>query len=348
MNDLLYAFRGLLSNPAFAAIAILTLALAVGANTAMFSIFNAVLLRPLAYRQPERLYAVEESVPKFGKLQDKLPVSAHHFLQWRAHTSSFDSLSLVGTTGMSLTSAGDPQNLTIGRISASLFPQLGITPELGRAFTPEEDREGRDRVLVLSHALWVSRFQSDSNVIGRKVLLDGSPYEVIGVLAAEPGMPTLRQLVSLPLGGDDAQAWKPFALRDGELSEMGDFNFGCVALLKPGVTAEQATADLNNVEKAITANGGGSVHCTGDGVAPGHDARGSGDRRRAPCVTRHFEAAHESTVWSGGGRSGDVWIGGGEPGGGYWSGLLHSGVTGYARRSGDRDAVRMMDHRERT
>ena len=199
MNDLGYAIRSLLRNPAFAVVAILTLALAIGANTAMFSIFNSVLLRPLAYRQPERLYAVQESVPKFAKLQDKLPVSAHHFLQWRAHTSSFDSLSLVGTAGMSLTSAGDPRNLTIGRISASLFQQLGITPELGRAFTADEDQHGRDHVLVLSHALWVSNFQSDRNVIGRKVLLDGLPYEVIGVLATETVMPKLRELVSMPL-----------------------------------------------------------------------------------------------------------------------------------------------------
>jgi predicted permease len=254
MNDLRYGLRSLLRNPAFAAVAILTLALAIGANTAMFSIFDSVLLRPLAYRQPEGLYVVQEIVPKFAQLQDKLPVSAHHFLQWRAHTRSFDSLSLVGTAGMSLTSGGDPQNLTIGRVSPSLFQQLGITPALGRTFTVEEDRKGRDQVLVLSHALWVSRFQSDRNVVGRKVLLDGSPYEVIGVLAAEPAMPKVRELVSIPLDGDDAQAWKPFGIDESELSEMGDFNYGCIARLKPGVTAAQALADLNSVEKAITAS----------------------------------------------------------------------------------------------
>ena len=253
MNDLRYAIRSLLRNPAFAVVAILTLALAIGANTAMFSIFNSVLLRPLAYRQPERLYAVQESVPKSGIVQDKLPVSAHHFLQWRAYTSSFDSLSLVGTTGMNLTSAGDPRNLTIGRVSSSIFQQLAITPELGRAFTADEDRKGRDRVLVLSHAFWVSQFQSDRNVVGRKVLLDDSPYEVIGVLAPEPVMPKVRQLVSMPLDIDDVQAWKPFGLGDDELSEMGDFNFGCIARLKPGVTAAQAAGDLNSVQRSIAA-----------------------------------------------------------------------------------------------
>src|SRR4051812_10463753 len=179
MNDLRYALRSLFRNPAFAAVAVLSLALAIGANTAMFSIFNGVLLRPLPYGQPERLYALQESVPKLAQLQDKFPVSAHHFLQWRAHTSSFESLSLVGMAGMSLASGGDPANLTIGGVSASLFPQLGITPELGRVFTADEDRNGRDRVLVLSHALWVSRFEGDRNVLGRKVLLDGSPFEVI-------------------------------------------------------------------------------------------------------------------------------------------------------------------------
>jgi predicted permease len=254
MIDLRHAIRGLLHNPAFAAVAILTLALAIGANTAMFSIFDSVLLRPLAYRQPERLYAVQEIVPKFAHLQDKLPVSAHHFLQWRAHTSSFDSLSLVGMAGMTFTSAGDPQTLTIGRVSASLFRQLGISPELGRAFTDDEDRKGRDQVLMLSHALWVSRFQSDRNVIGRKILLDGSPYQVIGVLASEPAMPKLRELVSIPLDAGDAQAWKPFGLDESELSAMGDFDFGCIARLKPGVTTAAALADLNSVERAISAN----------------------------------------------------------------------------------------------
>jgi len=254
MNDLRFAFRSLLANRGFAVVAILTLALAVGANTAMFSIFNGVLLRPLAYRQPRQLYAIQESVPKFGKIQGTVPVSAHHFLQWRAHTTSFDSLSLVGASGMSLTSAGEPQNLTIGRVSASLFPQLGVALELGRAFSAEEDRDGRDHVLVLSHALWASRFQSDRNVIGRKVLLDGSPYEVIGVLAAGSTIPNERQLVSMPLAGVDAQAWKPFAIRDSELSEMGDFNYGCIARLKSGVSAAQAAEDLNRAERAIVAN----------------------------------------------------------------------------------------------
>ncbi len=154
---------------------------------------------------------------------------------------------------MNLTSAGDPRKLTIGRVSASIFPQLGFTPELGRAFTADEDRQGRDRVLVLSHAFWVSQFQSDRNVVGRKVLLDDSPYEVIGVLAPEPVMPKLRQLVSMPLDIDDVQAWKPFGLRDDELSEMGDFDFGCIARLKPGVTAAQAAGDLNSVQRSIAA-----------------------------------------------------------------------------------------------
>ena len=254
MSDLRYAVRSLFRNPAFAGVAILTLALAIGANTAMFSIFNSVLLRPLPYPQPERLYAVQVRVPKFAQLQEKLPVSAHHFLQWRAHTTSFDSLSLVGTAGMSLTSAGDPQNLTIGRISASLFRQLGVVPELGRAFTDAEDQKGRDQVLVLSHALWSSRFQSDRTVIGRKVLLDGSPYEVIGVLSPETVMPKLRELVSIPLDTADAQAWKPFGLDDNELTQMGNFDFGCIARLKPGIGAAQALSDLDNAQKAIAAS----------------------------------------------------------------------------------------------
>jgi len=254
MNDLRYAFRSLLRNPSFALVAILTLALAIGANTAMFSTFNGVLLRPLAYPEPDRLYAIQESIPKLAHTQDRLPVSAHHFLEWRAHTASFESLSLIGTAAFSLTSPTGPQKLTVGRVSAGIFQQLAINPQLGRAFTPDEDTHGRDQVLILTHAFWVSRFQSDTNVIGRKVLLDGSPYEVIGVLAPEPAVPKLQQLVSIPLDSAVVEAWKPFGLRDNELAQMGDFNFGCIARLKPGVTATQALADLNRVEHSIIAN----------------------------------------------------------------------------------------------
>jgi putative ABC transport system permease protein len=250
--DVRYALRTLARNPGFAAVAILTLALGIGANTAIFTVFNGILLHPLPYPHPERLVAVQEVVPKFEKYGATLPVNSWHFREWRKHNRSFDQLALVSEVDFTLTSGGEPVRLVGARVSSSLFPMLGIQAALGRTFLEEEDQPGHDRVMVISDRLWTNQFHRDPAIVGSKIVLDGQPYEVVGVLAPATRIPTDGQLYSMARGSVTEDIWKPFAISDDELSIMGDFDYGCVGRLKPGVSVAQATSDLNAVQNTIS------------------------------------------------------------------------------------------------
>ena len=140
MNDFRYAIRTLLRSPGFTAAAVMTLALGIGANTAIFSIVDHVILRPLAYQDPDNLYTVHEVIPKIAHMAPALPVSANHFVEWRRSTTSFESIALLGDITLNLTGSGEPEQLDGARVSADLFPMLGVRPQLGRVFLPEEDR----------------------------------------------------------------------------------------------------------------------------------------------------------------------------------------------------------------
>jgi putative ABC transport system permease protein len=249
--DIRYALRTLARNPGFAAVAILTLALGIAANTAIFTVFDGVLLRPLPYPQPERLVAVQEVVPKFEKYGSTLPVNAWHFREWRKQTRSFEGLALLSGTSFTLTSSGEPERIDGARVSSSLFPMLGIQAALGRTFLEEEDHPGRDHVVVISDRLWTRRFQRNAAVIGSKIVLDGMPFEVVGVLPPAARVPFDGQLYAMPRARESADIWKPFAI-DDELSIMGDFNYGCVGRMKPGVSNARATADLNAIQNGIS------------------------------------------------------------------------------------------------
>src|SRR5580698_807837 len=223
-------------NPGFAAVVILILAVGIGANTAMFSIVDGVLLRALPFREPENLVAVEEVIPKFSHMAPAVPVNAAHFLEWRKQWSSAEELALLGGMTFNLNSDGEPERVSGARVSSNLFSMLGVRAQIGRSFVEEEDRPGRDQVVMISDALWQRRFHGDRSVLGRKIVLDGKPYEVIGVLPAGLRMPTLAQLFTVSSTGTIAEIWKPFAVRDDELDSMGDFNFACIARLRGGVT----------------------------------------------------------------------------------------------------------------
>jgi len=250
--DLRYALRTLARNPGFAAVAILTLALGIGANTAIFTVFNGILLHPLPYPQPGRLVAIEEIVPKFVSFGATLPANAWHFREWRKQNRSFEGLALVSGLTFTLTSAGEPERVNGARVSASLFPMLGIQAALGRTFLEEEDQPGRDHVVVISDRLWTRRFQRNPAVVGGKIVLDGMPYQVLGVLPASARIPTGEQLYSMARTSVVEDIWKPFAISDDDLSIMGEFNYGCLGRLKPGVSAARATSDLNAIQNAIS------------------------------------------------------------------------------------------------
>ncbi len=253
-SELRYAFRSLLRSPGFAAIAILTLALGIGANTAMFTVFNGVLLKALPYPEAHRLVAVQEVYPKMARFGPALPVTAWHFREWRKQNRSFEDLALVSGIGFTLTVNGEPRRVVAGRVSSSLFPILGIRAALGRTFTEDEDRPGADRVVVLSDALWTRSFERDPGIIGRKILLDGVPFEVVGVLPAGVRVPVQGNLNTMSFGDAPAELWKPFGIVDNDLAILAEFNYGCLARLKAGVSIAQATADLNVIQHQIVSS----------------------------------------------------------------------------------------------
>jgi putative ABC transport system permease protein len=223
VQDVRYGLWMLRRNPGFTFVAVLTLALGIGANTAIFSVVNAVLLRSLPYHDPERLVSV-------GRVPSGL------FLKWREQARSFEQIAGETEGGADLTGIGEPERLRTGIVSANLFATLGLAPALGRAFTPEEDRTGGTPVAILSDALWRRRFGSDPQVIGRTLTLDGQSRTVIGVMP--PGF-------RFPVRSD---LWIPLALKVAqESSGERDTEVGVIARLKPGLTMESARADLSAI-----------------------------------------------------------------------------------------------------
>ncbi|MBZ5624530.1 MAG: ABC transporter permease [Acidobacteriia bacterium] len=251
LADLRFAFRLLRKDPAFSAIAVATLALGIGANTAVLSLVDAVILRPLAYTEPGRLVSIHEVVPRFSHLAPLIPVNAMHYKEWSKSARSFEQITLVGGIALNLTGSGEPERLRGARATANLFPMLGVHAQLGRTFLAEEDQPGRDSVVVLNDELWRRRFGADPSVIGRKVTFDGGTYEIVGVLPREFRFPKLSQLFAMTIDEEQPEIWKPFALRDSDLSPMGDFNYVSIARLRTGVTRSQALAELNGLQSSI-------------------------------------------------------------------------------------------------
>jgi predicted permease len=243
-SDLRFALRMMRRNPGFSAIAIATLAFGIGTNTAIFSVFDGVLLRPLGYGDESRLVAIHEVVPKFS-VAPRVPVNAKHFLEWRKSVRSFEQIAMIGGLSLNLTGTGEPERLAAARASASLFPMLGVRAQLGRTFLEDEDQPGHDSVVVLSDQLWKRRFTADPKIVGRKILLDGYPYEVVGVLLPSFHFPKLSQLYTIDIVAERPELWKPFAVRPDELEDMGDFNFACIARLRPGISVMTALEELN-------------------------------------------------------------------------------------------------------
>jgi putative ABC transport system permease protein len=251
IQDLRYATRMMRKAPGFSVVAVLTLALGIGATTAIFSVVDTVVLQPLAYRNPKQLVVVHEVIPTLSNLTPFTPVNALHFREWRKVSRAFERMSLVGIVNVNLTGAGEPDRLLAGRVSSNLFATLGVEPQLGRSFLEEEDQPGRDRVVVLNDALWRRRFAADPAVIGRTIRLDGEPYEVVGVLPSDFSFPKLSELYDISVVAGQPQLWKPFAATAQELTPLGSFNFVCIGRLRPGVSPDQALVDLNAVQATL-------------------------------------------------------------------------------------------------
>ncbi|HLH39014.1 MAG TPA: ABC transporter permease [Bryobacteraceae bacterium] len=251
MAELRHAFRILARAPGFTAIVILILAVGIGANTAMFSLIDGVLLRPLPFPDSDRLYAVQEHIERIQGLPSALPVSAMHFREWRKRWTAGEQIALFNIRTASLTTGGEPRQIVLARASATLFPLLGVEPQIGRNFLPEEDAPGRDEVALITDRLWRERFHADPKILGGKILIDDVPYQVAGVLPPGLVVPKVSELLGIRYGEQDPDVWKPFAMRDQELSAMGDFNFACLAKLRPGISRDQALAELDSIQGSI-------------------------------------------------------------------------------------------------
>ena len=233
MQDIRYAFRMLVKNPGFLVIAALTLALGIGANTAMFSVVNTSLLRPLPFRDSARLVNVWARSTQFDF--PDLGISLADIQDLSAQNTVFTEIAPHTYTNMTFTGSGAPQRLEGGQISAEFFPLLGMQPIHGRIFTAAEMQPGREREAILSYELWEKQFGGDPGAIGKRITLDGKPYAIVGV------MPEQQHLDF----ASDLQFWTPLAPSKEELEERRNHNTPAVARLKPGVTVREAQANLD-------------------------------------------------------------------------------------------------------
>ena len=247
IKDLQYGLRGLLKHPGFAAIAVITLALGIGANTAMFSVINGVLLRPLPYHQPERIVTIWEESPERGMYQ--MPVSFANMSEWINQSQSFDQISAYTFEDLNLTGTGEPVRLRAVRASANLFSLVGATPMLGRTFLTEEDREGATRVVLLSHSLWQSRFGSNPGITGQTLTINNQPHTVVGVMPAKFNFPVGFGYLGKVLN-DPTDIYVPLA-PSGEETERGNYSFFALGRLKPGAGIEQAQAEMSTIESRL-------------------------------------------------------------------------------------------------
>jgi predicted permease len=238
LRDLIRAARSLRDRPGFTLTIVLTLALGIGANAAIFSLVDASLLRPLPFAEPDRLVALGEARPS-GEQDD---LAAPTFVEWREAARSFEALAAWTWWGLALTGRGEPEELLTIRASPSLFPPLGARAALGRTFAPEEEVPGRGAVVLLSDGLWRRRFGSDPGILGRTLVLDGEPRTVVGVMPRGFRFPDA-----------DIDLWIPIGFQDYERESRTIRMFNVVGRLAPGATLETARAEMAAIAAATAA-----------------------------------------------------------------------------------------------
>src|SRR6185295_16189770 len=236
-QDISYGLRMLLAKPSFTIIAVLALALGIGVNSAIFSVVNGVLLKPMAYKEPDKLVRVWE---KWGGF-DQGSVAYLNFKDWRERNQSFEKMAAARWTGFNLTGGDQPERVAARQVSGEMLAVLGVTPATGRDFRPDEDREGANRVAIISDSLWKRRFGGDPSVIDQTLTLNDEPYQVVGVLPADfHYFPKADILV--PIEATKERALKERSWHPG---------IQVLARLKPGVSLAQARADMTSIAGAL-------------------------------------------------------------------------------------------------
>jgi putative ABC transport system permease protein len=237
LQDLRYGLRMLARNPGFTAVAVVTLALGIGANTAIFSVVEAVLLRPLPFNKPDRLVTIRVDLPE-RNIQNAL-APYPDVADWRRQSRSFESMAAYSPRSANLTTREEAERASLWKVNASFFPMLGVEMALGRVFLPEEDQAGAGRVVILGHSLWQRRFGADTGLLGKPMIIDGAAYTVVGVLP--PGF----QVEAAPV-----DLYTPVALSDAH-SRGDEWMYGAYARLKAGVSIGQAQADLDTISRRL-------------------------------------------------------------------------------------------------
>ena len=234
LRDFRHAMRQWLKNPGFTAVAVITLALGIGANTAIFSVVNAILLRPLPYKDDSRLVVMLH--------KGRNPVAPANFIDWRSQNHVFERMGAAEYWTPNLTGTDNPEKLWALHVTPDIFPILGVQPLLGRVFLPEEQEAGKEREVVLSYPLWQSHFAGDPNVLGRSVVLSGEKYTVVGVMP--------REFKFAPFWATKTELWAPLAL-GARLTDRGGGSLRVFARLKPGVTLTNAQAEMTAITSRL-------------------------------------------------------------------------------------------------
>ena len=237
LKDLRYAMRALLRRPGFTAVAVITLALGIGANTAIFSVVHGVLLQPLPYPDADRLVALRQSNSATNPAQLDTQVAPGNFLEWQRQNMSFAGMAAYRTVSYNVTGEGNPERLLAGRVSVGLFKLLGAQPLWGRDFAAAEDQPGRDKVVIISHGVWQRRFGGWGDVLGKTLKLDGDDYEIVGVMPSDFRLPDQRE----------RELWTPIAFKDGEKTLYQARYIDAIGRLKPYVSSEQAQSEMTAI-----------------------------------------------------------------------------------------------------
>src|SRR5215831_12091958 len=247
LKDIRFALRQLLKQPAFTAITVLTIALAIGATTAVLSLVNGLLVRPLPYRDSHRLVLLLQHFK--SQNLERIPVSPPEFKDYESRAHSFENLGAFGYTSFNLAGEDRPERISGATVTADVLPLLGVSPIKGRFFQPEECSLGRDDVVIISARLWQRRFNNNPQIIGTKLLLDGKNFTVVGVMPASFDFPL--QLFNLGNGGQfggRADIWKPLAFTDDQMKARYSRGFFVVGRLGPGTSAAQAQAEIEAIK----------------------------------------------------------------------------------------------------
>jgi putative ABC transport system permease protein len=239
LRDIRFGIRSLAKRPGPTSVALITLGLGIAINTAVFSAFDSVLLRPLPLNDPERLVSVWEHSPQFNAPQIELAPA--NFIDIRSQNQVFESIGAFGDQSFNLTGEGEPERLEGISVSANVLELLGVNAALGRTFFAGEDQPGEHRVVVLSHSLWQRRFNSDASLVGRNITLDGESFTVVGVMPKQFFFPAR-----------ESELWVPMAMSAEEASGRGDHYLRVVARLRSGLTIQQANSDLSAIAKRLS------------------------------------------------------------------------------------------------